>query len=90
MHTNLNLKLEKFEVLFDEVNEEIYCYDKTAPTVELYKINSDNGILERSILLEEVRFPKQISIFNGWLYFVKINDAKFNKLYRVKIKNESN
>lgn len=80
-----DLELTKFKVKKDAITNEYYCYRPNKPTLELYKIDTDNGKLSSSLIMDELNFPKKIQIFNGWMYFIKINDASFNKLYKIKI-----
>lgn len=82
---NSTLNLKRFKVIKDDVTNEYYCYNKKNPTINLYKIDPENGEVNSALEMNEVTFPKNLKVFNGWLYFIKINDALFNKLYKIKV-----
>ena len=79
------VQLKYFKILRDPITNNFFCYDPRNATLELYEINLKKGTLTPCLTLDGVRFPRKIKVFNGWMYFIELNDASFNKLYRAKI-----
>lgn len=88
ININTSSNLNNHKVLFDSIANKIYTYNEKEPHIRLMEIGLNNGQVTEQLILNETkyRFPENLKVFNGWLYFTKINDAQFRKLYRIKIK----
>lgn len=85
IHISESSKMDRFEMLHDTITDNYFCYDPSSATLELYQIDLTTGELLPCLTLDGVRYPKKPKVFNGWLYFIDLNDASFNKLYRAKL-----
>jgi len=78
---------KKFTVLLDPITDNYFCYDPNDAIIEMYQIDLNSGELSPCLTLDGVAYPKKLKVFNGWLYFIDLNNASFNKLYRAKLDN---
>ncbi len=82
LHFPKDLKFNKL-LLFDKISEQVYLVSEKQGLVTLCALNKQTGKVEDSILLPH-RFPKNIQVNNGFVYYI-IDNNKFgehNKLYK--------
>jgi hypothetical protein len=73
--------------ILDDGKKQLYVYNSFSARLEVSKINKKTGELTTVLNLHEVRFPLNIKIMNGWLYYLKSAGNGFFKLYKVRLEN---
>ncbi len=80
INTSASSKMDYFEMLHDTITGNYFCYDPNSATLELYQINLTSGKLLPCLTLDGVRYSKNPKVFNGWLYFIDLDESRSNKL----------
>lgn len=71
--------------IMDNGKKQLYVYNSFSANLEVSAIHRETGELTTVLNLHEIRFPKNIKIMNGWVYYLKSTGNGFFKLYKVRL-----
>ena len=77
-------KLKNKIILHDYFYDEIYILATDHRQLSLFKLNEKNGLTVKIGEFDGVYSPTKIKIYGDSYYYLKRNEAGFNKLYQVK------
>ncbi len=75
----------EYEVYHDEFSGGYYLIDTEKGVLTVHSVNKETGAFQKPIIVHGMQYEKDIKINNGYVYFLKLNDAGYNKLYRFQL-----
>ena len=78
------------KLIIDDVTGQCYAQFTTDGIVTLKEIDLNNGKVKREIRLTDHRFPQNIQVYNGEVYYLFLNNAQTTRrdrrsLYKMRL-----
>jgi hypothetical protein len=86
---SLSVNREMSRIVYDQKQNKYYLSNIIRGRMYIDEFSIESGKRTKLLEIHEFSFPRNIQIFNGWVYFLQL-EAGFNKLYRIRIPENEN
>lgn len=76
---------QDFTIIYDEIEDQFYATFFEKGSLIIDKISNEDGSVQQEVKVSGVTFEKNIKICGNELYYTRLNESGFAKLYRVKL-----